>query len=394
MDSDNIIIIQGNYYKDLLMEKKDKERSRYVPDFIKKMPEYNLRRKIKIRFNKLKSGAYSVYLDHWKNGTHVKKHLTDIAIIGKRSTKEQDNNNFNIILKIRDKEINRLIEEKHDFNLKEPKNNMNFIEYFRTIGKTKKNKNHENVIKMLIKYHGEVILFRDITHSFCRGFGEFLLSQRKRNTANVYYAMFNAAMNRAVEDELIKSNPARKHHLKREDTMKEFLTPNELQLFFDQETVFEETKLAFVFAAYTGLRASDISKLTFDDINEDRLKIRQQKTTNVLYLPLHEVALKILEKQKLKRHKGNKVFKLHTKGYVNKQIRSIAKEAGINKYLSFHCSRHSYATALSRNGNNVDVITTMMGKRDIRSTLTYLNVENTTISQAINNLPKLNLSEL
>jgi integrase len=111
----------------------------------------------------------------------------------------------------------------------------------------------------------------------------------------------------------------------------------------------------------------------------------QQKTLNEVKIPLHSIARKILKEQRIKSC-SNKLFHIPTGGKTSKEIQQWMISAGINKHITFHCSRHTFGCLLVENGVNLFVIKKLMGHRKIETTLQYIDKANVDAVSAIKSL--------
>lgn len=169
---------------------------------------------------------------------------------------------------------------------------------------------------------------------------------------------------------------------------KNILTKDELQLLANAKCGNEEVKRAFLFACFTGLGIAEIRKLTWERVSNNKLKIYREKTEEQIINDLHPVAIKLLgEFGKPK----EKIFILPSDTAVNKSIRVWIKRALIAKKITFYCGRHTFATQLLLNGANLKTVADCMGHSTTKETIKYLNYVNELKSEAINNLPDIDI---
>lgn len=151
-----------------------------------------------------------------------------------------------------------------------------------------------------------------------------------------------------------------------------------------------EIKNAFIFSCYTGLRISDIRELTFDRIRNVYLDFRQQKTQGVERMKLHPKAFEILEEQKERRRhsEDGKIFLLPLdSGTINKVVRNWMKTAGVKKKITFHCSRHTFATMCLTFDIDIYTVSKLLGHRDLKTTQIYAKLIDKKKDEAIDKLP-------
>lgn len=171
----------------------------------------------------------------------------------------------------------------------------NLVEYIRGLIEQRKESpgnwgNWDSALKHLIAYAGEDTTFETVDKEFVTGFKKYLEkdARTKSNTRlsassqSSYFLKLKAALNQAVEDGIIPHSPA--VHVKPakiEDIHREYLTFEELQRLSKVDCKFPVLKQAFLFSCLTGLRWSDIQKLTWDEVQEldgmTRIVFRQKK---------------------------------------------------------------------------------------------------------------------
>ena len=152
----------------------------------------------------------------------------------------------------------------------------------------------------------------------------------------------------------------------------------------------QHTLDAFLFCCYTGLRYSDFTSLTEDNVAEIDKKtwivFRSVKTDVEVKLPLNllfEGKPLILLKKHMRHLK--KFFTLKSNSAVNKELIRIGKLAKIEKHFSFHSARHTNATLLMEKGANITTVQKLLGHRSISTTQIYSQILESTL---VNDLKK------
>lgn len=139
----------------------------------------------------------------------------------------------------------------------------------------------------------------------------------------------------------------------------------------------QQLNSAALFSALTGLRFSDIQKLTWGEIEpigkrEYILRFTQKKTKGAETLPVSEQAVKLLGKKK---DPSGKVFEgLVYSALNNNYLVKWVKSAGIRKDITFHCFRHTYATLQLSSGTDIYTVSKLLGHKDIKTTQIYAKV--------------------
>lgn len=220
---------------------------------------------------------------------------------------------------------------------------------------------------------------------------EYLLDlELAQNTKHAYYNKLKAAVKEAFRKGYIKENyAARIPGIKSEETKREFLTLEELQTLAKTPCDNELIKQAFIFSALTGLRFSDVRNLKWGDLQHDEeighfIRFRQEKTNGEETLPIPKPAVELLgEKQP-----GNtSLFKgLHYSAWNNLRIREWVMRAGIDKKITFHCARHSFATIQLTLGTDIYTVSKLLGHKELKTTQIYAKIIDQKKTDAMNKL--------
>ncbi|TFD92819.1 hypothetical protein E2605_18440 [Dysgonomonas capnocytophagoides] len=147
------------------------------------------------------------------------------------------------------------------------------------------------------------------------------------------------------------------------------------------------------FYCWTGLSYTDACNLKIADIeyrkNQYWLIVIRKKTGIISQIPLLDIPLMILRKLHpdfyVKRSEA-KLFSMPSNQKVNEYLKEIASICNINKNLTFHVSRHSFATLALNNGVSIESVSKMLGHASIRTTLGYANVTNRKIGSQMNKM--------
>jgi len=151
----------------------------------------------------------------------------------------------------------------------------------------------------------------------------------------------------------------------------------------------------FLFSTFTGLAYSDLKNLKHSNIQHDNenswIILNRQKTGTVSYIPLLDIPLRIIDRYTNTKFAGmeGKIFKVKTLVNMDIQLKKIAQVAEIEKHLSFHMSRHSFATSVClTNGVPIESLSQMMGHLSIKTTQIYAKVTRTKLNEDMSNLEK------
>ena len=175
--------------------------------------------------------------------------------------------------------------------------------------------------------------------------------------------------------------------MKRDRKLPTVLTKTEISAILDATPNLK--RKAMIATMYSGgLRVSEVTHLHYDDISRTNktIHIRDGKSRSDRYTLLADRTLEILTEYwfQCSRPKGILFPSSWTGDYLTKDsviqfFRESAKRAGIQKHVSTHCLRHSFASHLFESGCDVKYIQALLGHRDPKSTEVYLHVSNKTL---------------
>lgn len=386
--------------------------------------------KVSVYKRKLKTGRTALYLKYYDKGKRTLESL-DMSYAASDS-KEFKQKLLDIAEEKRTKEQLRIF-ETGTFVESNAKAEGSFIEYFQKFTdkrnpnngnsepikrKSKKQKesdekkssssyyNYKSALKNIKefvkeKYKKNDITIAEINKDFIEDFNYYLehTKGKSKNTVVEYYSKLRAVINSLEKSKLIKENPLKYLDVKpkTERPAIVYLTIDEVQKLWETPPPNnnEDYKDAFIFCCFcNGLRFSDVSKLRFSDIHGNYLHFQQTKTHQYEYFPIHETAMQIINKKKKQQKIFNpdkKIFDLPTNFTINKFLRKWVRNAGINKDVTFHVSRHTFGTLSIANDVDIYVLSKMMGHKDVKTTQIYAKVLGKNLMEGINKLPKLSL---
>lgn len=245
------------------------------------------------------------------------------------------------------------------------------------------------------KFSNGRIRFNEITADWLREYQKYLLSEVSQNTAHHYYANLRTVLNKAVNEDIIHANPCNKiKGIPLKEVKREYLTKEELTILSKTECSNSEVKRAFLFSCFTGLRLSDIYNLKWENINGSKIEFRQKKTGSLEYLPMNDTADKLLRMNTLEKIvplPSTNIFKLPTKSPLTQIIKAWVKKAKIEKKISFHNARHTFATQALINGADLYTVSKLLGHKDISTTQVYAKVVDESKQKAVDLLPTISI---
>lgn len=173
---------------------------------------------------------------------------------------------------------------------------------------------------------------------------------------------------------------------------REYLTEEELKAFATVELddpCQAQARDLFMFGALTGISFIDIKNLTTENIVEMNgskwVVSKRQKTKVPFQIKLMDEALRIIERHEPFR-KDEHLFNIGSYDAVNRRIKKVAEMCGINKRVSFHVSRHSFAVMALNYGMPIESVSKILGHTNITTTQIYAKVTSTKLDRDISQL--------
>ena len=211
-------------------------------------------------------------------------------------------------------------------------------------------------------------------------------------TADTYCQRFRTALNEAVREGLMEKNPWNKletiEKIKKPESKREYLTIDEMRSMIATDCPNELVKRAYLFSCFTGLRISDVKNLKWDNVyieNEQTyVSVVMKKTTKPLYIPLSRQALKWMPEKGGNSSDGYVFGNLVNYGNVNENLKKWAEAAGIRKHISYHTSRHSFATMMLTLGADLYTVSKLLGHSSVKHTQIYAKIIDRKKDEAVN----------
>lgn len=263
-----------------------------------------------------------------------------------------------------------------------------------------RNERAERYLGEFIKkqYNTDDLPFSSIDTVFVRDYHLFLRVDKEleQNTANKYCKILKKVVVLALDNKWMEINPFQGMRFQAKATNRQFLTEKELSTIMNKTFTLERLNVVrdiFVFCALTGLSFSDVEGLKPEHVSVDEdgnnwIHKARQKTKNLCSIPYLESARAIAEKYKghpLCESRGV-LLPVISNQRMNSYLGEIAGICGINKPLTMHIARHSFACLALANGVSMEVIARMLGHSDIRTTKIYAKVVDKSIAEQIASL--------
>ncbi len=359
----------------------------------------------------MKNGGISLYYTVTVNGKRIRKTM-DIFLLPERTPQDKKDNDEKRILANRLKAKLTMEFYEQSYKLKKTrKEDANLIEYAKYVMDLKVKRGSEGIAKgirslvyHLVRYKGKHITLRSVDAKYLTGFIDYLkrvksiksgAALRKSTRAN-YYSLLETVIHQAIRDEILEDDPTKSViPPKKEEIIREFLTLDEVELLANTFCPYTGLKRSFLFCCFTGLRYSDVKSLTWNDVVKDSkgntlIRFRQKKTGQLNTIPLSDNAKMQLPHVLNRNVKGtDKVFNILSPTHANTQLKVWAKNAGVDKYITFHTSRHTFATLLVNYDANIYQIQQLLGHSSVKTTQIYAKTTDASKQRTVNLIPAI-----
>lgn len=249
------------------------------------------------------------------------------------------------------------------------------------------------------KYKTEDLDIFKLNYEFIADFEYWLKSVRNvsHNTTMKYLATFKKIVIICVKNGWLLRDPFHAFKMSRRDVDRSALTADELARVAKKK--FDHARLGqvrdiFLFCCYTGLAYIDVYKLRRSEViigidGEQWLVINRQKTDAPSRIPLLPQALSILkryEKDPQCEVKGQ-LLPVLSNQKMNSFLKEIAVLCKINKTITFHLARHTFATTVTlTNGVPMESVSKMLGHRNLKTTQQYAKIVDVKVSEDMKKL--------
>ena len=243
------------------------------------------------------------------------------------------------------------------------------------------------------KYKREDLYLRELNLSFIQSFHTFLRIDKgmAQNSSTKHLKLLKKIVNLAVANSYMTTNPFITYKIEREPVEIDFLDEEELRKIINFDTPLprlERAKDMFLFGCFTGLSYIDIKTLAPEHFEKDNtgriwIKKRRVKTGVLSRIPLLPIAKLILDKYK----GGEKLLPIQDPADINKYLKDIATLCDIKKRITFHTSRHTFASTVTLANNiSLEVVSKMLGHTNTRMTNHYAKLIDKCIGEQMDKL--------
>lgn len=289
----------------------------------------------------------------------------------------------------------QLLRQERGYNIPQEKRTSDLLAYFAGVVDAKraaqkgKGINHKSALTRFQHFLASSPAYKpfathlrpaQLTPDVVTAFTAYLQATSKGNGAASCYGYFKALVNAALKAGVLKTNPCAGISIKidKGSITKDMLTPAEIEQMMrvTLPSYMLTTRRAFLFSLFTGLRFCDVAAITWGNVDwvARRLSFQQQKTaghssSSCVTTPLSDFLLKMMGTPQ---SKETRIFDLPSKFTCLHHLGKWTRAAGIDKHITWHCARHSFAVNLLNNGVNVKVVSNLLGHSSILMTEKYL----------------------
>lgn len=370
------------------------------------------REPVRLRKRVTSKGQWALYLDIYVDGRRKREALKLYLVDGR--TKEAREHNRRALQLAETVRAQRLIDVQNGrFGFGGDKSGGSYFDLCDVIAEEKKqhtDRPHDyttwrSCVALIRRYaRAQDLRFKDITPAWVRGLRAFIDSAKVQRggrfterglaegTKAVYFTMFKMSLNRAVREGYLQSSPARGiQGFRQGDAERSYLTLDEVRALAAVECRSGALRRAFLFSCLTGLRCSDIMRLRWGDVQRQgafvRLIFRQKKTGEQEYLDISSEAVPFMGERG---GDGERVFgDFHYSDAMRRELQSWVSRAGINKRITFHCARHTFAVMMLDLGTDIYTVSKLLGHRRLSTTQIYARVLDKGKQAAVSRIPSI-----
>ncbi|MEN5435831.1 site-specific integrase [Sphingobacterium faecium] len=249
------------------------------------------------------------------------------------------------------------------------------------------------------QYGTNDISISKIDHAFVTGYDFYLRTEKScsNNTTVKYIKNFKKIIKICLANGWITMDPCLNYKIKLQEVERNILTQEELDKIANKIITIDRLDAVrdiFLFSCFTGLAYIDVKQLTPANLikgidGQLWIDTKRQKTNTPSRIPLLGTALDIIAKyhDHPKCNNENSLLPVASNQKMNAYLKEIATICGINKELTFHCARHTFATTVTlSNGVPIESVSKMLGHKSIRTTQHYAKITDRKVANDMDNL--------
>ncbi len=247
--------------------------------------------------------------------------------------------------------------------------------------------NYQTLLNNMEKFR-KGILVTDVDYQFLVAYNKWLSeSGISHNTRISRLRLLRALLNEAKNRDIISVNPFDRFKIQQMVSKKGYITKEQVTKIerLNLKGIDDRIRDAFLIGCYTGLRFSDIITLRFGHITNGWLTKKMVKTGFIVEIPIADLfnGKMMVLVEKYHGNIDNLTKRLGSNATVNRVLRGILDKVGADSKITFHSSRHTFATLLSQQGIQLTTIQKLLGHQKLQTTQIYSEVDRKSISNDI-----------
>lgn len=325
--------------------------------------------------------------------------------------RQQNKETLELAKKIRFERGQQLLEQGEGYRLKKD-NNINFLDwmwsYYEAYTKGDKRhikRAHDVFIDFLnatpeYQKYAKRLKSEQLDKEMIEAFTEYLQHRFRGEGPHTLYARFKKIIAAAVDKDVMRKDPCHGISITIDNgcLKKDVLSMDEIKQLITchYQGESENIRRAFLFCLRCGLRFCDVKDLTYSnvDFSNRLLKFEQAKTkghssASSVVIPLSDGVLELIGKPSVEGNRDELIFPLPSHTMCLKALRHWCKRAGIDKHITWHCARHSFAVNILNNGANIKTVAALLGHSGLKHTEKYTRAVDALKQDAINSLSVL-----
>lgn len=345
-----------------------------------------------------------------------KKEFLKLYIISTPRTpieRQQNKETLALAKKIKEERGQQYLDDKEGYRLKQ--RDINLFDYFANFIKNS-NVEDKHVLEGALRNFKEFIKgeypqfanrieAKNLNKEMMQRFAHYIEDIHKGEGIRTYWQRFKRLINYAVDHKVIRVSPCLgiKIMATNDILAKDILSGEEIKKLFathyDKES--DTIRRAFALTCFTGIRHCDLKHLTYGNIDYGnkimtfrQSKVQHDSKVSGVVIPLNDTLLSIIGKRPEGAKDSDLVFNMPSLECSEKALRHWVARAGIEKHITWHCGRHSFATNLLSNGANIKVVSELLGHSSLKFTQKYLRALDDQKKAAINSLPAIDIKNI
>lgn len=325
--------------------------------------------------------------------------------------RQQNKETLELAKKIRFERGQQLLEQGEGYRLKKD-SNINFLDwmwsYYEAYSKGDKRhikRAHDVFIDFLnateeYKKYAKRLKPEQLDKDMIVAFTEYLQHRFRGEGPHTLYARFKKIIAAAVDKDVMRKDPCHGISITIDNgsLKKDVLSMDEIKQLITchYQGESENIRRAFLFCLRCGLRFCDVKDLTYSNVDfaNRLLKFEQAKTkghssASSVVIPLSDGVLELIGKPSVEGNRDELIFPLPSHTMCLKALRHWCKRAGIDKHITWHCARHSFAVNILNNGANIKTVAALLGHSGLKHTEKYTRAVDALKQDAINSLSEL-----